>query len=306
MNDTSDLSSFTSDPTGVCFCENGIPDCYRVLNNRAVHPGERFYLSLALVGYGLGTVPGSVIARGRGNVSFGNILENIQEVKEAQCQDVGYSIVSKNDREQIALAVDTLSFTISLEKVNLVVDPLKYTDNIDFFCGYFLQYQCRTLLPNPRICGGGSPPVSSWFPTKCICHQMLRENNIHSCTFSNGTALILRPAPYWIGLPNDTHSSILIHPHCPYDYCKSVDIYISVVESQCQYQRSGVLCGSCAKGLSMMLGSSECSDKCSNLYLLSIGIFIVTGVALVAVVTLLNMIVSVGTLNGLILVANIL
>ena len=88
-------------------------------------------------------------------------MENIQEVKEAQCQDVGYSIVSKNDREQIALAVDTLSFTISLEKVNLVVDPLKYTDNIDFFCGSFLQHQCRTILPNPSICGGGSPPVSN-------------------------------------------------------------------------------------------------------------------------------------------------
>ena len=53
----------------------------------------------------------------------------------------------------------------------------------------------------------------------------------------------------------------------------------------------------------MMLGSSECSDK---LYFLSIGIFIVMGVALVAVVTLLNMTVSVGTLNGLILFANIL
>ena len=56
----------------------------------------------------------------------------------------------------------------------------------------------------------------------------------------------------------------------------------------------------------MMLGSSESSDKCSNLYLLSIGIFSVMGVALVAVVTLLNMTVSVGTLNGLILFANIL
>ena len=55
-----------------------------------------------------------------------------------------------------------------------------------------------------------------------------------------------------------------------------------------------------------MLGSSECSDKCSNLYLLSFGIFSVMGVALVAVVTLLNKAVSVGTLNGLILFANIL
>ena len=58
-----------------------------------------YLLSLALVGYGLGTVSGSVIARGRGNVSFGNTLENIQEVQEAQCQDVGHSIVSKNDQD---------------------------------------------------------------------------------------------------------------------------------------------------------------------------------------------------------------
>ena len=44
----------------------------------------------------------------------------------------------------------------------------------------------------------------------------------------------------------------------------------------------------------------------SNLFLLSISIFIVMGVALVAVVTLLNMTVPVGTLNGLIFFANIL
>ena len=84
------------------------------------------------MGYGLGTVPGSVIARGRGNVSFGNTLEYIQEVKEAQCQDMGYSIVSKNDREQFAPSVDTLSFTISLEEVNLVVDPLNILTILTF------------------------------------------------------------------------------------------------------------------------------------------------------------------------------
>ena len=136
---------------------------------------------------------------------------------------------------------------------------------------------------------------------KCVCHQILLDNNIDSCSFSNGTAFIMRPAPYWIGLPNDTNSSILIHPHCPYDYCKSEDMEI-IAESpnaQCQYQRSGVLCGSCHEGLSMILGSSECKT-CSNVYLTSFGIFILMGVALVTMVTILNMTVSVGTLNGLI------
>ena len=64
VNDSSDLSNFTSDPTRVCFCDSGIPDCYNIVNNITVHPGEKFYISLAIVGYGLGTVPGSVMARG--------------------------------------------------------------------------------------------------------------------------------------------------------------------------------------------------------------------------------------------------
>ena len=60
VNDSSDLSGFTSDPTRVCFCENGRPDCFKIVTNITVYPGEPFNLSLAVVGYGLGTVPGSV------------------------------------------------------------------------------------------------------------------------------------------------------------------------------------------------------------------------------------------------------
>ena len=42
----------------------------------------------------------------------------------------------------------------------------------------------------------------------------------------------------------------------------------------------------------MILGSSECKT-CSNVYLLSTGIFILVGVALIILLTLLNMTVSV-------------
>ena len=140
-----------------------------------------------------------------------------------------------------------------------------------------------------------------------MCHKILRDNNIETCFFSNGTALILRPPLYWIGVYNDTNTSIIINPYCPFDYCQSENINISAESpnTQCQYHRSGVLCGSCREGLSVILGSSECKT-CSNLYLISIIVFILMGVALVTVVTLLNMTVSVGTLNELILFANIL
>ena len=321
VNDSLDLSNFTSDPTRVCFCEKDIPNCYKVLNNITVYPGENFTLSLAIIGYGLGTVPGSVIAkRSRSGKSqerisehsvFGSESQYFQEVREAKCENIGYSIVSEKNGEQIALAVDSQSLLIPLEVVQSVL-KFKLTgifgDISSFFLGHNSIYEDFFYIPvfvevDLLACPVGFQLVRG----RCVCHKILLNNNIDTCFFSNGTGLILRPVPYWIGLPNDINSSILIHPHCPYDYCQSKNINITAESpnTQCQYQRSGVLCGSCREGLSMILGSSECKS-CSNVYLVSITFFILCGVALVTILTLLNMTVSVGTLNGLILFANIL
>ena len=311
--DSSDISTFTSDPTRVCFCENDIPNCYKVVNTITVHPGESFNLSLATVGYGLGTVPGSVVARGRRRQDLlGSELQYSQEIGGRECQSVMYSVVSERDQEQILLAVDTRSFARSLEEVKAVVDfqLTKDTNNISpllrspydsvfesfFHIPVFVEV---SLLP----CPVGFQLVSG----RCVCHKTLRDHNINSCSISNGAASINRPAPYWIGLPNDTNLSIILHPHCPFDYCQSEDTEINVESpnTQCRDKRSGILCGGCREGLSMTLGSSECKT-CSNVYLMSISIFILVGMALVALLTILNMTVSVGTINGVILLANIL
>ena len=284
---------------------------YKVLNsNITVHPGEHFNISLVTVGYGLGTVQGSVFARGKLRASLGEgvswddlELEYSQEIRGLECQDVEYSIASERDREEFSLAVKSESFLYQLsEVVNLISGLLAgypfYTSDLEDFL-HTPVFVGVTLLP----CPVGFQLVRG----RCVCHQILLDNSIDTCSFSNGRTFILRPASYWIGLPNDTNSSILIHPHCPFDYCQSEDMKINAetFNSQCQYQRSGILCGSCREGLSMILGSSECKT-CSNVYLVSFTVFIVMGVALVTLVTLLNMTVSVGTLNGLILFANIL
>ena len=318
VNDSSDLSNFTSDPTRVCFCENDIPNCYKVLSNTTVYPGENFNLSLAIIGYGLGTVQGLVIAnRSKSGESiseqsvFGSESQYFQEIREAKCQNIGYSIVSERDGEQIALAVDSQSLLIPLEVAQSVLN-FKLTCTVrdipSLLLGYNSIYEDFFYIPvfvevDLLACPVGFQLVRG----RCVCHQILLNNNIDTCFFSKGTALILRPVSYWIGLPNDINSSILIHPYCPFDYCQLRDINITAesANTQCQYQRSGVLCGSCREGLSMILGSSECKS-CSNVYLVSITFFILCGVALVTILSLLNMTVSVGTLNGLILFANIL
>ena len=310
VNDTSDLSSFTSDPTRVCFCENGRPNRYMIVSNITVHPGEHFNLSLAVVGYGLGTVPGSVVARSRGKENlFGSSLQVSQEIRGRECQQVRYAIVSEEDQEMIALDVDTHSLGRTLEQVEAVLDfqLTKNTRNISpilrspydsifesfFHIPVFVQVN---LLP----CPVGFQLVRG----SCVCHETLLSNNIEMCSISNGTANINRPNPYWIGQSN---TSILLHSHCPFDYCqpKDTNITLESPNAQCQHQRSGALCGGRGGGLSMILGSSECRN-CSNVYLMSIGIFILAGMALVALITLLNVTVSVGSLNGLILFANIL
>ena len=320
FSNSSDISNFTSDPTRVCFCKNGVQDCYKTINNITIHPGETFNLSLVIVGYGPGTVPGSVIARDINdregvpkNGLLGSKSQYSQDIKGTQCQDLWYSILSERDREQMVLAVDLKSFVLYLEDTQSYVDYL-LEGAIDYISGSPYSI-CRISIYEDFFyipvfvevdllsCPVGFQLVG-W---RCVCHQILLDNHIDTCFFSNGTGFILRPASYWIGLPNDTNSSILIHPHCPFDYCQLQDISISAesADTLCQYQRSGVLCGSCREGLSMILGSSECRN-CSNVYLISITIFTVMGVALVASLTQLNMTVSVGTLNGLILFANIL
>ena len=86
------------------------------MNKITVHPGELFNLSLVIVGYGWGTVPGSVIARdgddGESDLKscrLRSVSQYSQEIKVAQCHDLSYSIVSERDREQMALAVELQS-----------------------------------------------------------------------------------------------------------------------------------------------------------------------------------------------------
>ena len=119
-----DLSNFTSDATRVCFCKDGIPQCFSEQENVTVHPGELFCLSLATIGYGFGTVPGSVIAKiwrkdseeqsFRDTVtSLGSVLQQSQEV-EIKCKDVCYSILSnKVNYAKLVLAINEYSFSLT-------------------------------------------------------------------------------------------------------------------------------------------------------------------------------------------------
>ena len=96
--------------------------------------------------------------------------------------------------------------------------------------------------------------------------------------------------------------------NCTFDYCvlKPVNINLSNhPDEQCAYNRSGVLCGECEPGLSLVLGTSRC-ELCSNTHLLLLLPFALAGIVLVAFILVFNITVATGTIHGLIFYTNIL
>ena len=139
----------------------------------------------------------------------------------------------------------------------------------------------------------------------CICHPKLQQHEIN-CSID--TQSVYRRSPLWINATflNETYTQVLVHNHCPFDYCKDGNIQLNMEhpDEQCALSRSGVLCGSCQQNLSHVLGTSNCKEYSSH-FLLLIPVFIAAGIALVVFLMLLNLTVSVGTINGLIFYANI-
>ncbi len=113
---------------------------------------------------------------------------------------------------------------------------------------------------------------------------------------------------FWVGLEDTTKPSLILHPHCPFDYCTEevVDFTLNSTDLQCSPRRSGILCGGCQSGHSLALGSSQCLSSCSNEYLALLLTFTAAGIVLVAFLFLCRLTVAEGTLSGLIFYANVL
>ena len=134
----------------------------------------------------------------------------------------------------------------------------------------------------------------------CDCRPELISFSI---TCDINTQNITKNGDMWIGYKN---GCLIVYPSCPFDYCTDGTIQFKVTspDPQCLHKRSGILCGQCKKGFSLTLGSNQC-EECTNDNIALIIPFAVAGIALVAFIILLNLTVSVGTINGLIFYANV-
>ena len=181
--------------------------------------------------------------------------------------------------------------------------------------GYFKLYPqnpCQSLIDGLTLeiiikpCPLGFEPSKDQQTHECSCSKRLLKFT-QNCSIDKATTRIEREKnTFWISQINS--NVLLIHEfRCLLDYCKDIpeDVNLSDPSVQCDFNRTGIVCGQCQKNFSLALGSLHCIP-CNNNYTALILFFMMAGVALIIIIFLFQLTVSVGTLSGLFFYANII
>ena len=306
INESNAQPTISSNPNRICGCINDLPDCsdppspYEV----TVYPGQTVGVSLVAVGQRNGAVPSATTAiyDPDDGATFRD-LQSTQRIDHTTCTELNYTIISRKQTETFKIYVDS---SCGSEGIPLSVNV--------------------TLLKCPI---GFTLSNSS---DQCVCEERLQKYTSR-CDISNLEITRTASDDFWVGVDNTNGTEgLILHPHCPFDYCTPDTVNFTLgnastitvcttenketvangsdtndtkgIDAQCNYNRSGLLCGKCQKGFSVVFGSSKCL-KCSNSYLSLLIAFALAGIVLVVFLLMLKLTVSVGTINGLIFYANI-
>ena len=203
-----------------------------------------------------------------------------------------------------------LDVSENLQSINKQCTKVHYTIGFptDNWCELFLKHalDSDTGLNIFSIKQITCPTGFAKIHKRCQCDPVLVQYGITNCNINDQT--ILRPANSWISATTHNNSYTYdISLQCPFHYClpHSSHLNLSTPNSQCQFNRSGLLCGHCQQGLSTVFSSPHC-QHCSNIYLLHIIPIAIAGLVLVLLLFVLNLTVTDGTINGFILYANII
>ena len=283
--------SVSSDPVRVCLCFNADQnnDCPHQ-HYTEVKKGQTFTLPVVAVDQ-VGQPVRATIQTSLHFTESGLAEGQLARPIPAECTDLTFSIVSPHKSENLFLYASN-GRCKDTELSSAAVEI------------HFLPCSCPIGL---QVSGTNSTNCT------CDCHNNISQYVDH-CNSHTGLLTKQPQIRAWISYINETDlTGYLVYPNCPFDYCLSTSPPIDLNQSdgadaQCAFNRSSLLCGSCQPGLSLSLGSSHCLSCPSHWPALLIAITIaaiLAGIALVALLLLLNMTVAVGTLNGLFFYANV-
>jgi predicted outer membrane repeat protein len=311
-------SSVSSDPIHVCICDNeGRPQCTNtpfINMSKSVYPSERFTLSAAIVGADYGMTVGIVYANflttnkpSRAPIIIDQGYQYSQWINNVSCTKLTYSIYTVYNIEHSVIMYLTAQYTKNPRHL-AEQNQWKYCENFllipspdsHYYCRYSPIYINVTILPCPPGFTLLKRPSSS----RCDCYPPLIEKGIQ-CTITNGTGYFIWNNALWMSI---NEKKIIYAENCPLNHCtitnKTIDL-IANPNAQCAFNRAGRLCGSCRKGYTLAIGSSNCI-YCPNNSNIALAIFfIVAGFLLVFFISILNLTITQGMINGLIFYANI-
>ena len=314
--DSHTFSPISSHPSRVCFCNNNsvlyVPKLFctnvsQIFLSRSVYPGEEMNFKAVLVGAEFGTGTGSVYPQFL--TQSDSILHPPHQYSQRiddfrKCKTLSYTVYSSNSQE-------TLVLTSSDETV------LKYGDkntienvSVHYEKQDSIRIAPASLLTTPVYINFTILPCPQGFqltgrPPRCDCVAAFVKYHIF-CNFSNGIGYVYRNGTKWVGVLFN-EGSITIQKRCPFDYCLTMltGVDLRYPDTQCAMNHAGILCGGCRKGFSLALGTNMCLSCSGNKNLGILLFFVFAGIFLVMFITVLNVTVSQGTINGLVFYTNI-
>ena len=278
--------AISSDAVKVCFCENRTANCTKKTIKLSITPGENVTLNVSVVGQRNGETSGFVVADF--NVNGVRFVNGKAQQVNMTCTELNYTLLSNRNNTSANLFLNVPESNAvghTIVEMNITFCPLAFE-----------------LVNNT---------------SQCSCVKGIKKKNCNPEDHS-----IFREAHMWIGYNKRNNSYIpteesndINENTCPNLYCIPKPTKIKACanhieqDSQCYLNRSGVLCGQCHTGHSIVFGTPRCIDCRSHTLWSTFGMllaFAVAGVVLVIFLLVSNFTVTQGTINGFILYANII
>ena len=277
--DYNTTSNISSDPLYIRPCEYNHSILSRFIKHTA-YPGETFQVSVVGVGQRNGAVPTGVRSITNDQA---NLLDYQYLQKMNTCTKLNYTVFSLSRFVDIGLHAEC-GPCLKLGDVRKLT--IKVTLNLTCPPGFHISEIARSCVCEPRLARYIGPL---------------------KCNITNGLGRITRDLgeQFWVGYDGQS-GGLILHPQCPFDYCVShtVGFPLNNTDKQCAYHKSGLLCGACKQGYSLVLGTNHC-EQCTNSRLALLIPFALMGVVLVFLLLVCKLTVAAGTLSGLVFYANI-
>ena len=280
-HDQTESSVISSEAERICFCSGGVPDCGIQSITTSVYPGQAITVSVATLGQRNGFTSGVL-----------QILEKANGIQTGKAPVL----------QQTNAGCFNLSTVFLLSPNNIVNTEIEFELSVHTEASAHTRVQSIAILVDARQCPVGFQLSSQSHRCECLPGLSSVVKKINCDITTQGFE---RRGYAWIGYDNT--SNCIIYNRCPCRFCNPAMVSFNMTNTnpQCAQRRSGVLCGGCQEGFSMLLGTNNCG-KCTSVYLTLIIPMVLAGFALVALLVTLNMTVSVGAINGLIFYANII